>query len=79
VITGYETNNKYVVKNSVGQKVYYAAENSSCCARYWCGNIRDFEMNILDNFGNEVIHISRPLACQACCYPCCLQVVGNII
>ena len=73
-MTGFETNNKYVVKNSVGQDVFYAAENSSCCARLWCGNIRNFEMTILDNFGEEVIHISRPLACQGCCCPCCLQV-----
>ena len=74
VITGFETENKYEVKNSVGQKVFYAAEDSSCCSRYWCGTIRDFEMSILDNFGREVIHVSRPLACQSCCYPCCLQV-----
>ena len=74
VFTGYETNNKYVVKNSVGQKIFFAAEDSGCCERYWCNNLRSFEMNILDNFGNEVIHIHRPLACQSCLYPCCLQV-----
>lgn len=74
VFTGFETNNKYVVKNSVGQKIFFAAEDSGCCERYWCNNLRSFEMNILDNFGNEVIHIHRPLACQSCLYPCCLQV-----
>ena len=74
VLTHFETNNKYVVKNSFGQKVFYAAENSSCCARCCCTNMRNFKMSILDNFGNEVIHIRRPLACQDCCFPCCLQV-----
>lgn len=73
VFTGYETNNKYIVKNSVGQKIFFAAEDSGCCERFWCNNLRHFEMNILDNYGQEVIHISRPLACQSCLYPCCLQ------
>ncbi|EFX80807.1 hypothetical protein DAPPUDRAFT_211709 [Daphnia pulex] len=85
MFTGFETNNKYVVKNSVGQKIFFAAEDSGCCERYWCNNLRSFEMNILDNFGNEVIHIHRPLACQSCLYPCCLQKMevsappGNVI
>lgn len=74
VLIGFETTNKYVIKNSLGQKIFFAAEESGCCARYCCGNLRHFEMNILDNSGNEVIHISRPLACQSCLYPCCLQV-----
>ena len=74
VITGFETENKYEVKNSVGQKVFYATENSSWCSRIWCGNNWEFEMNIFDNSGNETIHISRPVACSGCCFPCCLQV-----
>lgn len=74
VLTGYETENKYVVKNSVGQKMFFAAEESSCLQRYCCSNIREFNMAILDNFGQEIIHLYRPLACQSCLYPCCLQV-----
>ena len=30
-------------------------------------------MKILDNMQREVIHLSRPLRCQCCCCPCCLQ------
>ncbi|KAG8281075.1 hypothetical protein J6590_066734 [Homalodisca vitripennis] len=30
-------------------------------------------MKILDNFKNEVIHLERPLACDSCWFPCCLQ------
>ena len=31
-------------------------------------------MNITDLMGQEVIHLNRPLRCQMCCFPCCLQV-----
>lgn len=73
-LLGFETNNKYTIKNSVGQKVFYAVEENDCCTRNCCGPMRPFEMKILDNFKNEVIHLSRPLACQSCFFPCCLQV-----
>lgn len=71
--TGFETQNKYTIKNSVGQKVYYAVEDSDCLTRNCCGPLRPFDMKILDNFKNEVIHLNRPLACDSCWFPCCLQ------
>ncbi|KAJ3665705.1 hypothetical protein Zmor_001191 [Zophobas morio] len=75
VITGFETENKYQIKNSLGQQVYFAAEDSDFCTRNCCGPLRPFDMKIFDNYKNEVIHFYRPLACQACCYPCCLQTI----
>lgn len=42
-------------------------------------------MKILDIHKNQVIHLNRPLACQSCCFPCCLQQMhvssppGNVI
>ncbi|XP_014278612.1 phospholipid scramblase 2-like isoform X2 [Halyomorpha halys] len=72
-IIGFETKNKYAVKNSLGQKVFYAVEDSDCLTRYCCGPLRPFDMKIFDNFSNEVIHLYRPLACGSCCFPCCLQ------
>lgn len=30
-------------------------------------------MKILDIAENEIIRFHRPLACQLCCFPCCLQ------
>ncbi|XP_019866367.1 phospholipid scramblase 2 isoform X2 [Aethina tumida] len=72
-LTGFETQNKFTIKNSLGQKVYYAAEDSNCLTRNCCGPLRPFDMTILDNFKNEVIHLHRPLACDSCCFPCCLQ------
>jgi hypothetical protein len=32
-------------------------------------------MNIQDIYGNDVINLQRPLRCQSCCFPCCLQEV----
>ncbi|KAK9507933.1 hypothetical protein O3M35_007690 [Rhynocoris fuscipes] len=72
-LIGFETKNKFTVKNSLGQKVFYAVEESSCLTRCCCGPIRPMDMKILDNYKNEVIHLSRPLACQSCWFPCCLQ------
>merc|ERR1719151_372115 len=71
--TGFETENKYKVLNSAGQEVYKAKEDTDCCTRQCCGPARPFDMNITDNTGMEVIHLNRPLRCQACCFPCCLQ------
>lgn len=72
-ITGFETNNKFNVKNSMGQKVYWAAEVNDCCTRNCCGPLRRFKMKVYDAYQNEVIHLRRPAACDTCCFPCCLQ------
>ena len=71
--TGFETSNKYTVKNSMGQKVFHAAEISDCCTRQLCGPNRAFDMKIVDNHDHEVIHLNRALACSSCFFPCCLQ------
>lgn len=31
VLSGWETANKYQIKNSLGQQVYFAAEGKDCC------------------------------------------------
>ncbi|CAG9855392.1 unnamed protein product [Phyllotreta striolata] len=72
-LTGFETQNKFTVKNNLGQKVFYAVEDSDCLTRNCCGPLRPFDMKILDNYKNEVMHLHRPLACDSCCFPCCLQ------
>ncbi|XP_075214938.1 phospholipid scramblase 1 isoform X4 [Lycorma delicatula] len=72
-LIGFESKNKFTIKNSIGQKVFYAVEDSDCCTRNCCGPWRPFEMKILDNYKNHVIHLNRPLACDSCWFPCCLQ------
>ncbi|NP_001089425.1 phospholipid scramblase 1 L homeolog [Xenopus laevis] len=73
VLTGFESNNKYEIKNSLGQRVYFAAEENDCCTRNCCGPGRPFIMTIIDNAGREVMRLDRPCRCSACCCPCCLQ------
>ncbi|KAG9351706.1 hypothetical protein JZ751_022957, partial [Albula glossodonta] len=74
-LTGFETKNQYDIKNSMGQKIYTAKEESGCCTRNCCGSLRNFELKIKDSNGQEVIHLVRPLRCASCCFPCCLQEV----
>lgn len=82
---GFETNNKYTIKNNLGQKVFWAIEDNDCCTRNCCGPARPFEMQITDAHHQEVIHLSRDLRCDSCCCPCCLQRLevtsppGNVI
>uniref|UniRef100_UPI00398F77E6 phospholipid scramblase 2-like n=1 Tax=Pristiophorus japonicus TaxID=55135 RepID=UPI00398F77E6 len=69
----FETKNKYVIKNSMGQKIYSAKEKSDCCTRNCCGSLRYFHMKLMDNDDREVIHLVRPFKCVSCWFPCCLQ------
>ncbi|XP_008587639.1 PREDICTED: phospholipid scramblase 1-like [Galeopterus variegatus] len=55
VLTGFETNNKYEIKNSLGQRIFFAAEDTDCCTRNCCGPSRPFTMRIVDNTGREVV------------------------
>ncbi|XP_050833776.1 phospholipid scramblase 2 isoform X1 [Serinus canaria] len=73
VVTGFEENNKYELKNALGQRVYFAAEDTDCLTRNCCGPARPFTLRIIDNLGREVITLHRPLRCNSCCCPCCLQ------
>lgn len=65
-----EFENKYVVKNSLGQQVYFASEESECCERVWCGHQRGFLFHITDNMGQEVLRVTRQFKCCAGCSWC---------
>ena len=58
VFTGWETKNRYVVCNSIGQQVYFAVEES-----------RPFNMVIMDNQRMPVLRIKRPYQLEGC--GCC--------
>lgn len=90
VFVNWETSNRYAIKNSVGQQVYFAAEESDTCHRQCCGPGRGFVMHITDNAGQEVIRVNREFKCCAGCNwcagsDCCAMVVtveappGNIV
>uniref|UniRef100_A0A6Q2XU69 Phospholipid scramblase n=1 Tax=Esox lucius TaxID=8010 RepID=A0A6Q2XU69_ESOLU len=70
---GFETNNQYEIKNSLGQKIYKAKEKNDCCTRNCCGSLRSFDMKIKDNMDREVIRLIRPFRCASCWFPCCQQ------
>uniref|UniRef100_A0A3Q3J758 Phospholipid scramblase n=1 Tax=Monopterus albus TaxID=43700 RepID=A0A3Q3J758_MONAL len=70
---GFETNNEYDIKNSLGQKIYKAKEKNDCCTRNCCGSLRSFDMKIKDTMDREVIRLIRPYRCVSCWCPCCLQ------
>lgn len=71
--TGWETKNKYTVMNIRGQPIYYVAEQSGCCSRMCYGNYRSCEFKVLDGVGREILNMIRPLRCDGCLCPCCLQ------
>ncbi|XP_072427818.1 phospholipid scramblase 1-like [Chiloscyllium punctatum] len=72
-VIGYETNNKYEVKNIIGQQIYFVTEKSNFCCKMCCGSKRAFKIQLVDNMGTEVIRMKRTLRCQSCWCPCCLQ------
>ncbi|XP_016139799.1 phospholipid scramblase 1-like, partial [Sinocyclocheilus grahami] len=63
MLTGFETNNQYEIKNSIGQEIYHAKEKSNCFIRNIFGSARGFKMRIKDNMGQEVIQMDRPMRC----------------
>eukprot|EP00095_Tigriopus_kingsejongensis_P012224 maker-scaffold528_size145933-snap-gene-0.26 protein:Tk12224 transcript:maker-scaffold528_size145933-snap-gene-0.26-mRNA-1 annotation:"phospholipid scramblase 2" len=65
-VLGFETQNKYVIRNSMGQDVYKAKEESDCLTRMCCGNYRAFDITVKDFNDREVMRFSRP-------FNCCLQ------
>lgn len=76
VLLGFESNNKYEIKNTLGQRIYFAVEDTDCCTRNFCGPSRPFTIRVMDNLGREVITLQRPLRCSPGCFPCCLQEVN---
>lgn len=67
--TGWETNNKYAIKNSLGQQIYYAFEETDLCMRICCKNQREFTIHIVDNYNREIMRVYRPFKCCAgCCW-----------
>ncbi|MBZ3886243.1 Phospholipid scramblase family member 5 [Sciurus carolinensis] len=73
VILGTETSNKYEIKNGLGQRIYFAVEESICFNRTFCSTLRSCTLRITDNSGREVITVNRPLRCNSCWCPCYLQ------
>lgn len=71
-ITGWETGNKYSVKDQSGNKIFYVGEVSSCMSRICCGQYRPFTLEVKDNLGQTVMNFSRGVDCgRPFCGYCC--------
>ncbi|XP_046554225.1 phospholipid scramblase 2-like [Haliotis rubra] len=72
VVVGWERNNRYSICNSGEQQFMFAKEDTDCCMRQMCGPMREFNMNITDNQGQQLISLYRPYRCRGsllwCCY-----------
>lgn len=81
ILTGWERNNKYAIRNGAGQQCYFAEETTGCCMRQCCGKSRGFEIFIKDNTGMEVIKVSREFKCCAGCCWCagCLNCCAYLV
>lgn len=76
--TGFETRNKYNVVNFRGEPVFYVEEESGICERLCLGSYRSCEFRVMTSDRREVLRMVRPLRCNNCCCPCCLQVHAYI-
>ncbi|RWS07393.1 Phospholipid scramblase 2-like protein [Dinothrombium tinctorium] len=72
-VLDFRTSNKYSIKNGQNQLMYYAVEETNFCTKLCLGTLRSFDLKILDQNLQEVMHIYRPLRCAFYCCPCCLQ------
>eukprot|EP00057_Strongylocentrotus_purpuratus_P028789 XP_011683263.1 PREDICTED: phospholipid scramblase 1 [Strongylocentrotus purpuratus] len=70
MFTGVEMANRYAIKNSLGQQVYFAHEESGFCMRVWFEYQRGFIIHITDNSQQEVMRLVREFKCCAGC-GCC--------
>ncbi|XP_075527762.1 phospholipid scramblase 3-like [Dermacentor variabilis] len=70
----WEMANKYVVKNSMSQFVFAAAEQSNIVARQLTRN-RSFLISLVDYRNVIVMRLFRPLRCDCSLCWCCLQVM----
>uniref|UniRef100_A0A674J5U6 Phospholipid scramblase n=1 Tax=Terrapene triunguis TaxID=2587831 RepID=A0A674J5U6_9SAUR len=70
---GFETANKYELRDGLGRRLFEAKEQSDCCTRNCCGSLRRLRLSVAEPGGRPVLRLLRPLKCATCWCPCCLQ------
>lgn len=69
ILTGWDMNNRYALRNAAGQQFIYAGEQTDTCMRICCGPQREFTIHLIDNLNQEVIRVHRQFKCMAgCCW-----------
>jgi len=86
---GWETPNKYTVKDQAGNKVFYVGEESDLCLRQCFGRNRPFTLQVKDAQGSNILTFDRSLSCTCCFGMCCSdsltvsapngQVLGTVV
>ncbi|XP_045151028.1 phospholipid scramblase 4 isoform X2 [Echinops telfairi] len=70
LMTHFETNNRYDVKNNLGQMVYIVNEDTDDFTRNAYRTLRPFILRVTDCMGREVMTMQRPFKCTCCCFCC---------
>lgn len=69
-MTGYETNNRYDIKNNIDQMVYIVNEDTDDYTRNAYRSLRPFVLRVTDCLGREIMTMQRPFRCTCCCFCC---------
>ncbi|XP_006869937.1 PREDICTED: phospholipid scramblase 4 [Chrysochloris asiatica] len=70
LMTGFETNNKYDVKNNLDQMVYIVNEDTDDFTRNAYRTLRPFVLRVTECMGREIMTMQRPFRCSCCCFCC---------
>lgn len=70
LITRFEINNKYDVKNNLDQMVYMVTEDTDDFTRNAYRTLRPFVLRVTDSMGREIMTMQRPFRCTYCCFCC---------
>ncbi|XP_068960809.1 phospholipid scramblase 4 isoform X2 [Petaurus breviceps papuanus] len=70
LMTRFESNNRYEVKNSMGQMVYMVLEDTDDITRNAYHSLRPFILRVIDCMGREIMRMQRPFRCNCCCFCC---------
>nr|XP_020670886.1 phospholipid scramblase 1-like isoform X1 [Pogona vitticeps] len=74
-LSRFETLNRYEIRNSLGQRIYFAQEENDEYSLQCHGSLRGFVIKLFDSTNQPVMQLSRECRCDICCCPCicCLQ------
>ncbi|XP_036612584.1 phospholipid scramblase 4 [Trichosurus vulpecula] len=70
LMTRFESNNRYEVKNSMGQMIYMVLEDTDDITRNAYHTLRPFVIRVIDSMGREIMRLQRPYRCTCCCFCC---------
>ncbi|XP_054441141.1 phospholipid scramblase 4 [Pteronotus mesoamericanus] len=70
MMTYFETNNKYDIKNNLDQMVYIVTEDTDDFTRNAYRTVRPFILRVTDVMGREIMTMQRPFRCTCCCFCC---------